>query len=231
MRDDLHPTRPDAFASLHPAAIRAQAEATQPQVKIFYDASLDYSRNTDPFQGFFYVGSAFAQKQLAALCRELSTPSSLKPPPVRAITSEIGALQHELLKAYRPPASIDRHSEFIGASSLLKEARELDASGLRYGALLRYLQATLRAAPLLTQQSGDAAAKLTEFDARFASESTIDHTIGKQFLEAARMDPANAAVIANEVLPRYFAAIGPAPAAPKSVTPVVTVTLVRWPFT
>jgi hypothetical protein len=155
----------------------------------------------------------------------------LKPPPVRAITGEIAALQHELLKAYRPPASIDRHPEFIGVSSLLKEARELDASGLRYGALLRYLQATLRAGPLLAQQTGDVTTELNEFDARFASESAIDHTIGKQFLDAARMDPANAAVIANEVLPRYFAAIAPAPAAPKSVKPVVTVTLVRWPFT
>lgn len=233
LRDDLRPTAPNTFASLQPAAIRAQAEATQPQVRIFYDASLDYSRNTDPFAGLFYVGSAIAQKQLAALCRQLSTPTSKTPPPVRAITSDIAALQHDLLLAYKPPASIDRHPEFIGASSLLKEARELDAGGLRYGALLRYLQAALRVAPLRAPAAADAATvakRLDEFEARL-SDGSVDHTLGRQFLDAARMDPANAAAIATEVLPRYFAAIGPAPAAARKITPVVTVTLVRWPFT
>jgi len=230
LRDDLRPTPANAFASLHPAAVRAQAEATQPQVKAFYNASLEYSRNTDPFAGLYYVGNAFAQKQLAALCRQMSTPASQQAPPIRSIAIEIASLQHELLKAYRPPASIDRHSEFIGASALLKEARDLDASGLRYGALLRYLQAVLRTAPLLPPlATSDVTAKLNEFEARMTG--SIDHTIARQFLDAARMDPANAAVIANEVLPRYFAAIGPAPAAPKNVTPAVTVTLVRWPFT
>jgi len=230
LRADLRTTPANAFASLQPAAVRAQAEATQPQVKIFYDASLEYSRNTDPFAGLYYVGNAFAQKQLAALCRELSTPTSQQQPPIRPIATDIASLQHELLKAYRPPASIDRHSEFIGASALLKEARELDASGLRYGALLRYLQAALRTAPLLPQPAPfDVNAKLSEFETRLAAP--VDHTIGKQFLDAARSDPNNAAIIANDVLPRYFAAIGPAPAASKKVTPTVTVTLVRWPFT
>ena len=66
---------------------------------------------------------------------------------MRRLSDELDALEGELLSAYKPPASIDRHREFIAASSTLKEARELDAAGLSYGALLRYLQAVLRVAP------------------------------------------------------------------------------------
>ena len=52
-----------------------------------------------------------------------------------------------LLAAYRPPARSTRTADFITASAALKEARELDAAGLRYGALLRYLQASLALRP------------------------------------------------------------------------------------
>ena len=148
-----------------------------------------------------------------------------------------------MLAAYRPPASIDRHGEFIGASSTLKEARELDAAGLRYGALLRYLQAALRFAPLRkvppSVDAGALAKLLRGLDARLSARG-VDHSLGRLFLEAAQADvasaaagtsPAVAAAITSDVLPRYFAALEPArPEAPKPA-PKVTVTLVRWPYT
>src|SRR5690349_18598874 len=74
--------------------------------------------------------------------------SSGRAPAVRSIRVEIDALQAELLTAYRPPASIDRHPEFIAASANLKEARELDGASRYYAALLRYLQAASRIARL-----------------------------------------------------------------------------------
>jgi len=43
--------------------------------------------------------------------------------------------------------------------------------------------------------------------------------------------PPVAVSIATDVLPRYFAALGPARPAPPKPAPTVTVTLVRWPFT
>ena len=109
-------------------------------------------------------------------------------------------------------------------------------------ALLRYLQSVLRFASLRTATPPPAPAlkeTLATLDARL-SQGGVDHTIGRVFLEAARSDLAEhatdgkavaAAAVANDVLPRYFAALTPArPPAPRA-TPRVTLTLVRWPYT
>jgi hypothetical protein len=235
---------PKALEGVTPAAVRAVGEASVPAVKVFYEASLDYERNTMPEVGFYYLGVARAQRDLGAFCRTLSTPSSLRPPPVRSLHVELDALEGELLAAYRPPASIDRHREFITASSTLKEARELDASGLRYGATLRYLQAVLRVAPLsgkVPEVTADQArTRLAELRPRLSESGGVDQSIGRIFLEAGEADaasaaagtsPAQASAVVAEVLPRYFAALEPA--RPRSPAPpaTVTVTLVRWPYT
>jgi hypothetical protein len=44
-------------------------------------------------------------------------------------------------------------------------------------------------------------------------------------------NPAIAAAIVADVLPRYFAALEPARPEPPKVAPRVMVTLVRWPYT
>lgn len=243
LQADLGTPSPSALEGVQPAAVRAIGEAALPQVRVFYEASLEYGRNTMPQYGLFYIGVAQSQRDFAAFCRTLSAPTPLRPPPVRTIRAELDALQSEMLAVYRPPASIEKHSEFIAASATVKEARELDAAGLRYGALLRYLQAAQRFAPLSTKPpslSADALAeKLKELEKRLASGG-LDNSIGRLMLEAAQSDMASAApgkeaavaaVIAADVLPRYFAALEPArPEAPRPA-PQVTVTLVRWPYT
>ena len=168
---------------------------------------------------------------------------------MRSVDPEIEALQAEMLAAYRPPLSIDKHREFIIASSTLKEARELDAAGLRYGALLRYLQAVaaVRAcvrphasAPAATRQRPRrAAARVRRPPLR---EAAPIPSLGRVFVESAQAklaDPAegtnlaDAAPLVDDVLPRYFAALGPEPARPAAPKPALqaTVTLVRWPYT
>src|SRR5262249_7856852 len=139
--------------------------------------------------------TAFAERDFIAFCRSLSERSGLKPPPARPLGPELDALEAEFLAAYRPPASVDRHSEFNGASATLKEARQLDAAGLRYGALVRYLQALLRFAPLRPESPAPAAGELSRKLEAFAerlSEAGADHTIGQIFLDAARTDLAAA---------------------------------------
>ena len=256
LASQLRPPSPSALAGVAPAAVRGVGEASLAQVRVFYDASLEYERNTMPDSGYFYLGLAKAQSDFAALCRSLSRPSGLKAPAVRPLSSELDALEGELLAAYRPPASIDKHSDFIGASAALKEARELDSAGLAYGATLRYLQAALRAAPLTGKAPAmtreEAAKKIAEVEPRLADrEGGTDQSLGRIFLEAAQADlasaaasnepPAQASAIITSVLPRYFAALEPAkPAASRSAgaaakrsatQDVVTVTLVRWPYT
>lgn len=247
LRDDLGPLSPTAYEDVRPALVRALGEAALAQVKVYYEASLDYGQNTQPQSGLFYLGAAQAQHEFGAFLRTLSEPAARRAPPLRAIGAELDALEAELLAAYRPPASIDSHEDFITISSTVKEARELDAAGLRYGALLRYLQAA-RFLELLTgpqalpenpeNNAETLSTRLRGFEERLAGD--VDHSIGRMFLEAAQASiaqtapgarPVSAEAVAGDVLPRYFAAIGPAPPAPPKAAPQVTVTLVRWPYT
>jgi hypothetical protein len=237
----LAPPRADALTAVRPALVRALGEAALPQTRVYYDASLDYGRNTEPQFGFFYLGAAQAAADVVELCRALSTDVATPPPPVRPLRGEIEALEGELLAAYRPPASIDAHSDFIAASAALKEARELDAAGLRYGALLRYLQAALRFAPVrpaVPPEPARLAGQLRDLERRLAGGG-VDHSLGSLFLESAQealaaatpKERTTAAAIAGDVLPRYFAALEPARPEPGRPAPRVTVTLVRWPYT
>jgi hypothetical protein len=240
LRADLAPPRADALAGLQPAALRALAEAALPQVRTFYDASLEYGRNTMPDSGLYYLGSAQAQRDFVAFARTLHEKTAAAPPPLRALAPELDALQKDLLAAYRPPASIDAHPQFIRASALLKEARELDAAGLRYGALQRYLMAAYRFAPLRAQpparEPAATEAALASFEARLRAPG-VDHSLGRFFLEIGRSEAAspagaaNAAAIATEVLPRYFRALEPAAPAKPAPPADLKVTLVRWPYT
>jgi hypothetical protein len=243
LRSDLTPPSPGALARVQPAAIRAAGEAVLLEVREYYEASLEYGRNTMPDAGFFYLGAAQAQKDFAAFCRTLTDAATRHAPSLRSLRPEIDALQSDLLATYRPPVSIDRHREFITASSTLKEARELDAAGLRYGALLRYLEAALRTDPLRPDRPAPAeatlAAQIGEFETRLAA-GNVDHSIGRMLLEAAQANfpgvakdanPGISAAIVTDVLPRYFAALGPPPPEPHRPHPEVTVTLVRWPYT
>jgi hypothetical protein len=246
LRQELAPPAANAFDGVGPAAVRAIGESALPQVRVYYEASLDYGRSTVPDAGLYYIGAALAQRELASLVRSLAASASPPAPPLRPLEPELNALEAEILSAYRPPASIDRHADFIRASAALKEARELDALGLRYGALLRYLQAVQRTEPIrnvlsASWDAGQAAAlekRLREYSERLASPDR-DHSLGRLFLETAQAlagpgqdaDPAAAQAIVGCILPRYFAALEPAPPAAPQPKARVTVTLVRWPYT
>lgn len=229
LRDELGARSPSALDGVRPAAARALGEAALLQIRGYYEASLDYGRNTEPGSGLYYLGNAQAQRELVEFLRTLSEPSPRRPPSLRSLRPELDALEADLLAAYRPPVSIDRHGEFIVASSTLKEARELDAAGLHYGALLRYLQAALRIAPL-RQPSPMLVDSKQDWQTLLAAGG-VDHSIGRLFLEISQDDADNAPIITADVLPRYLAALEPArPEAPRP-EPRVTVTLVRWPYT
>jgi hypothetical protein len=230
------------LSRIRAALAGALAEAALPQVRVYHHASLEYGRSTQPGDGLFYMGEALAQEEFVAWCAGLGERPAGREPPFRAITAELAALESEILGAYRPPASIDLHPGFITAASALKEARELEVLGLRRGALLRYLQGSLRAQPLTAAPPVfDAAAtpaRLDSLEQRF--RRGLDHGIGRLFLELARTDledttsgatHAVAAAVAQVVLPRYFAALQPAVPLPAAPVAEVTVTLVRWPYT
>lgn len=237
----LGPLSPVAFDGVGPAALRAMGEASLPQVGVFYHASVEYGRSTTPDSGLYYLGAAQGQRDFGSLLRSLATTTPATPG-VRAVAGELEDLQDDLLAAYRPPASVDRHREFIIANSTLKEARELQAAGLRYGTLLRYLQAAVRVAPLRPGAAAPDATipdRLQALSARVA-DGGVDHSIGRLLIEWAQADLAEhaadgqaqvAAAIAGDALPRYFAALEPERPRPVRPQATVAVTLVRWPYT
>ena len=240
LKADLGPLHPSDLDNVRPAAVRGMAEAALLQIRGFYDASLEYGNATSPEYGLFYLGQAQAQRDFVSFCRKLTEASSRRAPPLRSIATELDALEDEILEAYRPPASIDKHSEFIAASALLKEAHELNTACFWSGAMLRYLQAVQRFAALRPGAALDpkvVGERIKELDARL-SGGDFDQSLGRLFLEAAQAAIAApdsggppAAPIVSDVLPRYFAALEPAhPPAPRP-DPRVTVTLVRWPYT
>lgn len=222
---------------IEPAVLRGLAEAALLESRGYYDASLDYGRNTAPQAALYYVGEAKGLQAFAKFAQSLSRRDARKAPPLRSLAGELEALQHELLTMYRPPASIERHPEFIRASSTLKEARELDAAGLRYGALVRYLQAALYGGRFASLQSDDAIrARLAEAKSRLAKSAT-DDSVARLFIETAEADLESpdrhlvANAVASSALPRYFEAIAPSAATRATPKPLATVTLVRWPYT
>lgn len=241
----LGPASADHFSGIGQAAIRGIAQASSMQVRVYYDASLDYGRNTMPESGLYYLGIARAQAELVALCRRLGgARGNRAAPPLRSIVPELDRLQSDVLRAYHPPASIDEHREFIALSATIKEARELDAAGLREGALLRYLQAVLRFA-LVPGARQDQRPELIDQRfremARQVSAGQEDHSLAALFVEQAEAEGARAPgdatsratrdAIITEVLPRYFDALRPASPQPAKPSPQATVTLVRWPYT
>jgi hypothetical protein len=229
---------PEKLSPLEPALLRAFAEGSVLRGRNFYNASLDYARSTTAESGFYYLGRAHAEHALIAALQTLSTKGGAAAPPLRDLAPDIDALQHILLTAYKPPASMNRHDEFITASAVLKEARELDEAGLRYGALLRYLDAAQRTGRIAGTLAS--APELREHLAKWRERLRAtrgDHSIAQLFLELAEADlesgkeAAMAASVDSFVLPRYFAALGSAPATRPKPKALAHVTLIRWPYT
>jgi hypothetical protein len=248
LADGLAEVKATEFDDLQPALPRALAEIARLQVRAFYAASLEYAQSTDTKFGLFYVGQAQAARDFIRLCREVAAKGDgflvLHP-----IAAELASLNRELLVAYRPPAALLFHDQFIAASSLINDAVELDAAGLRFGALLRYLQATLQSAPLRKKPEVPAelrdAAGVSKALTQVASGIAIgggEGTIALVFIDAAQealagpaANLATATTTLIDVLPRNFASTASVPpttvvaSAPRP--PRAIVTLVRWPYT
>ena len=60
-----------SLGSQESAVVRALAEAALSHSRAFYDASIEYGRNTTPEFGYFYLESARAQLEFVELCRSL----------------------------------------------------------------------------------------------------------------------------------------------------------------
>jgi len=220
-----------------PASVRAVAEASLSEVKPLYDSSLEYGKSTTPEYGFFYLGSSQARLELARLLSTMQTQSLLKPPVFAGLANEIDAMEDAILAEYKPPASIEHHPVFIRASGLLKQAQELYAAGMHYGALYKMLDARSQLSKITDAGQSitveETKKRAAEMSARL-NQDKADHSIALIFLEFALEQPHDgekAHAIFKNVLPHYFSALQLSKFKKQKESFVATVTLVRWPYT
>ena len=202
------------------AAARAITEAALGQVHPYYQSGRLYGLNTTFDNGLYYLGRAPAFQELALYSQQLHlTPphAALK---LRSLEPELSALEAETLAAYQQSADKDLRP-FITTNVTLKVAGELNQGKLYFGALLKYLDASLalkllKATPPNEEQQA-ALKKQHEAFGKQLSLGKTDHSLGLIYWEMAQraLQPApedtigpedlkRAAVVINEVLPRYF---------------------------
>jgi hypothetical protein len=225
-----------------PAAVRAVAEIARSEIRVYYDASAEYGRNTVPGAGLYYIGAAFAQRDFVRLLETLRDSPEGKLLTPANLAQEIDRLENELLLAYKLPASIDQHPLFIRGNAMVKHARELQTEGMQIGALYRLLHGRLRfTGSMSTGVSVDSteAAKRAQATEQRLAVIPGDHSLARLYLEMALAEAGagdqaggeTARAVFDFVLPAYFAPLQPAAASPALPAPEVTVTLVRWPYT
>ena len=112
-------------------ATRAIAEASYSEIKVYYDSSLDYGRDTDPDSGLFYLGVAQGQLDFARFCAELKDAKHSKSRTPDQLSDEIDQFENLLLSLYKPPASMEHHPIFIRSSAMIKQAHELIAANMK----------------------------------------------------------------------------------------------------
>ena len=132
-----------------PAAVRALRDDARIQAPIYAATAPMWRENGDYFGGVFYVRNAVALARAAAFDAALAFPPPGPAPRIAPLAPVADALEAELVRAYVPPVSEDRHREFIFASSAVKTARDLLAAGSAEGALYEILRARLLGAPIL----------------------------------------------------------------------------------
>jgi hypothetical protein len=231
-----------------PLALRALSESSAGKSMVLFDSSHIYAQGTKIDNGLNVIAQAYAAAEFATFCHSLAAPQPHAPLALRSLRPDLAALQERVRAAFQPPRSIELHPQFIRLNATLKVAGELDAARRWAGALFQYLDAVqqfglLDAMPPDASRQARIRATLTSWGTRVA-RSMKDDSIAEIFLERAAMalapggeaspdDWKKAAVIAEQVVPAYQAAIE-APAGKlrlAAAKPAVTVTLVRWPFT
>jgi hypothetical protein len=202
-----------------------------------------------PGGGYYYMGEAKVAIETARFCSllHISRPQAQAPLPLRSVAPELGPPGADGGDLQASP--LGRAARRVHRLELdTQGAGELDAARLYAGALYKLLDATeqlgaLEPRTLDATQRTAVKKSLATLRGRLAGSSR-DESIGLLFLERAEghlAGPApgeddwkDAAVVAEQVLPAYFAYLqGPPPSAPPipPAAGTLAVTLVRWPFT
>src|SRR5216683_836253 len=230
-----------------PAVVAALAQSAQSKAIPVLDAAHACAAESDTRFGFYYLGSAKGAAAFADFCSSLKLARERSPAPLRSVSPELEQLQEKVVNAFRPPRSIQQHSEFIRLNGALKLTRELDAAKHYEGALYHYLDAVQQHAAL-EMKVPDAAQR-----ARIRKQigalndrlhySDRDESIAELFVEraaaqvGAKQPTANAwksaRAIVDVTLPAYFEVLKAPGELEENARAQTTVTLIRsqvcWP--
>ncbi|MEM7353988.1 MAG: hypothetical protein AAF657_24515 [Acidobacteriota bacterium] len=212
-----------------PIQVRALVERAANRATGHYRAARAMAHADNLSGGLYYLGQARAEARLAKLCKVfraagLAAASATDDPDLPSLADELPVLARDTGTAYEAPgAALERHSEFIALNASLKELGELDAAGLRYGALDRFLDARLRLSLLQAQAGDDPPApdlggEIDRLTARL-TQASRDHSLALAYLERAAStidDPESgerdrlaAERIVSLLIPTYLQRIGP----------------------
>jgi hypothetical protein len=225
-----------------PAAVRAISETASVRAVPLLEGARGFATATKPADGLFYLGEALGESEFARFCAGLDLPRRGRAIPLRSLLPELQSLLEKANSAFQPPRSIDQHPRFIALNSTIKLARELDAAKSYAGALYQYLEAVRHLAMLDAAASAppakDTLAQPLDALRRKLESSRDDDSIAAIFLERAASQAAgidderrSARVIADSVIPAYYAARKPSASPEHAPAKTIEITLVRWPYT
>ncbi len=207
---------PAAARSL-PASVTALLQVSRWQSRPYAQSGKLYGYNTSLDFGYYYMGLAEGNIEFALFCQQLRFSQPRTPVRFASLGGALSELEKTTIAAYGQAGGKDQ-PRYIEINSTLKLASELQQAGWREGAWHKYLEAQMlfglltMAAPAPDEQA-KVKAELATADARFKADPR-DHSIGLLYLQLAQMAMAEkekngdelkrAAVIARQVLPRYF---------------------------
>jgi hypothetical protein len=202
-----------------PATVRALIQISRLQSRPYYKSGRLYGLQTTLDLGFYYMGIASGNIDFALFCQRLPFASGRPPLKLRPLTDQLAEIEAETLNAYEQSDAKDQ-ARYNILNSRLKLASELDREKSLEGALQKYLEAVMTfglitAPPVSADKLSSLKEQITASRARMSAPDQ-DHSIGHLFLEMAENAIASrqpeteadnvkrAAVILDQVLPRYF---------------------------
>jgi len=208
-----------------PSAIRAVAEISYSEIKVYYDASVEYGRNTVPEAGLFYIGAARAQWEFVRFCAALKHAEAGKPVnPAISPTNWISWKTSCFPSTNRlpPSTSIPVHPGKRNAEAGARAAKRRDAARRPVPAAASTPRFTGSMATGVSVDSAEASRRADETEKQLA-QIPGDHSLARLYLEMARSESAlpepaggeTARAVFDFVIPHYFAAIQPAVQRPR----------------
>ena len=196
---------------------RALAQSSATRADRYFEASLSYSKATNPLNGLYYLGEASANREFREFVRDLGSGAAEKTPTASQIASTLDALEIATLDFFSTRITTP---DAIPVSARLKEARELLRAGRNEGAMLMAIEANI----VLMDRGGAMPMKADSSTAPAGSMSSLLTEWVSNETQPERKTTREKAIA-------FYAGIFSPTQPVAAAKPQVVVTLVRWPYT